>query len=380
MLMDRERHAGRVRGVVMLSRRNQTEDRTRTDVSLPEVSGTSRTPTPGIVSESGIKLVLVLAYMRSGSSLTGSIFSRVAETANSFYMFEPLHALSKNRDALYYPNGTEIDSVDTTMNALRILKAWYTCDLDSLDTVSLRDPFIRMDRRAGSYFYCLHRLGKLDPRVFPKSCVPKLKSICVESETRIIKTIRVSMEVVKHLVKTFPQLKIVHLVRDPRAVLYSQLLVGNYNFRSLPAVAQKHCNSVISDLQVGSEIGAAYRNSYYVLRYENLANTPIQVSEKLYKFIDRNFTQKVKNFVFLNTLSGKPDNGNIGITRSNSREHIDLWRRVLSIGYARPIDLACGNVYKRLGYLPAESTNLKNLNTPLWIENFQGIDIGRGVD
>lgn len=54
-------------------------------------------------------------------------------------------------------------------------------------------------------------------------CLPSLLQKCQNSPIKTIKTVRASVEEIADLKNRFPSLKVVHLVRDPRAVVMSRL-------------------------------------------------------------------------------------------------------------------------------------------------------------
>ena len=58
-------------------------------------------------------------------------------------------------------------------------------------------------------------------------CANRLKTVCEQSPIRIVKTIRLQLSHIRHLLDEFQWLKIVHLVRDPRATLHSQKKFSN---------------------------------------------------------------------------------------------------------------------------------------------------------
>ena len=53
-------------------------------------------------------------------------------------------------------------------------------------------------------------------------CALKMKEKCEMANLRVIKTIRLSMRAISQLMEEFPELKIIHLIRDARATLMSQ--------------------------------------------------------------------------------------------------------------------------------------------------------------
>ena len=53
-------------------------------------------------------------------------------------------------------------------------------------------------------------------------CLRNLETICKYRKHRVIKMLRVTLGTLRPLLEKNPRLKIVHLVRDPRAVMHSR--------------------------------------------------------------------------------------------------------------------------------------------------------------
>ena len=127
-----------------------------------------------------------LLYFRTGSSLLGDI---IAASENTTYMFEPLHMMRK-----HVTTSTQIAHVtDTVLNFITNL-------LKCKDiAVFKKDKFIT---------------GK-----------SKQLENCHGSLNVVIKSIRLSAQHVEKLLKIlkWQNFKIIHLVRDPRAILSSML-------------------------------------------------------------------------------------------------------------------------------------------------------------
>ena len=54
-------------------------------------------------------------------------------------------------------------------------------------------------------------------------CVSSIKSVCQEKKIRVIKTVRLEVDTIEELKQKHPGLKIIHMVRDPRAVVLSRI-------------------------------------------------------------------------------------------------------------------------------------------------------------
>ena len=77
------------------------------------------------------------------------------------------------------------------------------------------------------------------------SCLVKESLFCKKASNIVIKILRLSLQSAKALLKTIPDLKIIHLLRDPRAVLNSRVKLTSWykGFLTSPA-------NVDTDIQV----------------------------------------------------------------------------------------------------------------------------------
>lgn len=165
-----------------------------------------------------------------------------------------------------------------------------------------------------------------------------------------------------------PNLKIVHLIRDPRAVQYSRQRVGAFKMKEALNMTQKLCTRISNDLEIGREINTAYRGRYMVLRYEDLASRPIDISRKIYNFLGNKFTYKLEKFVYNITMAGNKDECNTCSMRNNSKHHIQIWRGFFPLGIVQMIDNECRSIYNTMGYLPVANISMqKDLDMPVWI-------------
>ena len=58
------------------------------------------------------------------------------------------------------------------------------------------------------------------------NCISSIKSICQEKKIRVVKTVRLEADTIEELKQKHPGLKIIHMIRDPRAVVLSRIKVN----------------------------------------------------------------------------------------------------------------------------------------------------------
>ncbi|XP_053408734.1 carbohydrate sulfotransferase 3-like isoform X4 [Mercenaria mercenaria] len=314
-------------------------------MELNDTSGSTQTaPSP--------VLVLVLTYMRSGSSLTGDILQH---SPGAFFVYEPFRAIGRRNTSTYtisYANGTQRNPPFSFIKeASDGLYNWFTCNLTRLPVIGLVDNFLKKGLKTSMFRPCLeeeylrtkHHLRAL------QICVKKLQSICEDSPIRIIKTIRLEFSSVKHLLEELPNLKIVHLVRDPRATLLSQSRFGACKSirGGWQGCANRHCKRLENDVLEVEGLIKKYPNRILPVMYENIAKHPLETSKKMYEFIGADFTFEAETYIYNITMAGNENNCAICTTRSNSSEHVDTWKRKMKRDFLSTVNERCNYVLKR---------------------------------
>ena len=172
------------------------------------------------------------------------------------------------------------------------------------------------------------------------------------AKLRVMKTIRISMRAISHLMEEFPELKIIHLIRDARATLMSQSTFGmcGPGHGGYEGCSNRFCTRLENDILESENLQRKYPKRIKTVFYENIAMNPIAASEDLYKFLGTNFTNNIKEYVFSITQAGKSDNCAICTTRQNSTQHIDSWRNKMKDKNLQIIEQRCNYVLQRFNY------------------------------
>ena len=153
-------------------------------------------------------------------------------------------------------------------------------------------------------------------------------------------------------------LRVVHLVRDPRAVAASlQAQAEEWGGRT----ASTYCRQLLADLQVGEELGP---DRYLRIAYEELVERPVEVLDRIAAFTGTPVSQEVLEAVAVKML-GKPEAKRVGdgnetaatatteyysTVRPVGHRH-DRWRSRLREEQVATLQCGpCGEVLARLGY------------------------------
>ncbi|XP_043200098.1 uncharacterized protein LOC122369427 [Amphibalanus amphitrite] len=217
----------------------------------------SASPTE-VMNRSPPHLIIILSSSpRSGSSLLGEILSTSPNTA---YFFEPFYYHVKNNISVSRLPGEEVQQT---------LRQLLTCQLNR--TAVLREA---------KYRRFIWR-----PPVKLRGVTPSADTLgrrCAAASTRVVKLVRPRLRQLLpllHDAELGPHLRLVHLVRDPRGTLNSQLHATTV-WNRLGEKLTTYCDGVRADLAAARPLHDA---RYQRVHYEQLALRPEQVAVQLYR-------------------------------------------------------------------------------------------------
>ncbi|XP_038074074.1 carbohydrate sulfotransferase 3-like [Patiria miniata] len=318
--------------------------------------------------------VVIMAVMRTGSSFVGEIFG---QNENTFYLFEPGIPLENE---LIAHNET---SVFMQQLYIDMMNSLYRCNVTYLDfylkslsgknqnTILKSAPRLfdslcpKMKRGGSGRFLC----GKVSPIQFVQKCREK-RSI-------VIKSIRIW-----HIGMFLPliqsaNLKVIHLVRDPRGMTASRVpamnVVDNTSNKlqaesfteEMREYLIRYCSLSLENKETGLYL-PKYRDNYFLLRYEDMSLDPERVTQLLYNFTGLGAVpETVSKWIAENTQAYRP--GVYSTTRVSSQVY-QSWRKKLDFKTAKAIENVgrCAEMMEHFGYLPVrDKSHLKNLSFPL---------------
>ncbi|XP_052790539.1 carbohydrate sulfotransferase 5-like [Mya arenaria] len=341
----------------------------RTSTEIPIIPTTS-----GFVVRSRAHIVIIASYMRSGSTLTGHLMQHFPKT---FYVYEPFHALhirSREGKTVTYLNGTQkavgANVLDNRQLMRDELMKWLDCRLEELDAYSLADKFhLEFSTSMRKFAKCWQEKRKTIKSL--RNCLPVAKKLCEEATTRLFKFIRIPLDLIESVFEEYPNLQVIHLLRDPRAVLRSQVKVKKITWAQIPQKAREHCTRISDDLASTFTMHNQYPDRVKILLYERLAENPLDVSSKMYTFINKPmYKTLVKYIEKITKQRASAASGSFGVLSVNSTRTAYSWRDELNITSIQTIDTYCGEIYSKLGYLKfsnekdAKDHNLPTLRAP----------------
>lgn len=347
--------------------------------------------------DSSQKHILLFATTRSGSSFTGQLLN---QHSGIFYVFEPLYHVQQA-----FTNSSS--RLRRTLDRRALLGAYrdlllnlYTCDLGFMENYIRPEPQEHITgsffRRSSSHALCSPPVcpedndgmdGALPDETWcPKRCGAlnlTLASLsCLSKGHVAIKTVRVPEVADLRTLTEDPRLdlKIIHLVRDPRAILTSRMMAFSDQFRAWKIwnttgrqpryVDLSQITSTCKDMAASAETGLRrpvwLRGRYLLVRYEDLAFNPEDKAGEIYRFVGLEMEDRVRLWIAHNTNSNTSEWNYRYSTTRDSRATAESWRLRLGFDIVRTLQSLCNETLALLGYKQVHSVaELRNLSYSL---------------
>ena len=190
-------------------------------------------------------------------------------------------------------------------------------------------------------------------------CIREMGNTCRRKSLRALKTVRSTMEsieiLISHHVVDVRQLRVIHLMRDPRGQYSSKN--KSVEFHTCRRIMNAFCQRMEKDLLLLRQLKNIYPNSFMELHYEDLALKPLKTAESIYQFV-LNRKMSVPNEVmeWFQKNTNNPDlkfEKPSGSQRRNSTETAEAWKKKLSHQTISLIDEVCSKFYQTSMYYTA---------------------------
>lgn len=293
-------------------------------------------------------IVLVGSTARSGTSFLGELLSQYD---NFLYLFEP---------ELYVRVITK--EMVTEKPGMSHLQDMMYCHLSESFTTWLKS-------RATAFNIFRHPVTKTHCRIW-STCltVPKLTQACREEDIRIMKVIRVRMAWMRVLLDN-PQVnvKVIHLVRDPRGSLFS--MAKNHLHKLEP---DYYCPLIEDDIVQTPKLMEEYPGKVMGLTYEELCLDPLGKATEIWRFLEGDSKTELspKWAEYMEKHMSRTSKRRVAVygTFRNSAEQYQAWRNNITEKALTEIEANCKGVLSRLGYnLFGSLERTRNISYPLFI-------------
>lgn len=259
------------------------------------------------------------------------------------------------------------------MDAITILRNIFDCNIGSLPDDVLRTfPFFNaaFTHHEGLHGCFPHNYrqqqnmssgngtGSAKASALWRKCIYTIQRKCRNSKVRLIKSLRISFALAKDILEQIKDVKILHLVRDPRAVIQSRRGVGY----SIPT-AKHLCERMSRDIDMAHLVKSVFPERLYPLRYECLAQRTASVLRTLYSDMSLQYGLQTDGWIATYTNSSTEINEHgYGVFKFKSSERSSGWRLKIHLHTVLEIDALCSEVYERIGVrqfkTPSQLTDL----------------------
>ncbi|XP_069490917.1 carbohydrate sulfotransferase 5-like [Ambystoma mexicanum] len=327
----------------------------------------------GLESPSGSKHkhLLILSSWRSGSTFVGQLFN---QNPSVFYLSEPAKAIwatmsDRSHSFLQQPMRD-------------LLKALFLCNLSALKPYLTRSEFVSdiydwsssralcspptcdkfqgLNLEAGQECYHVCHLTPFE----------RAEKACLTYNHIVVKEVRFFDLKVLFPLLMDPQinLQIIHLVRDPRAILASRpitrglkddnnIISESYNSTgNIYTVMKKICNAQLNIYHTAVyDLPPSLMNRYVIVRYEDLMRDPMPYVKDWYKSMGLTVFPRLLSWVRHNTHWLLPKNGASLPSSKGSAILPELWRKKLNFQKVQIIQDMCQKEMDTFGYLKVKS-------------------------
>ena len=324
--------------------------------------------------------VILNAYMRSGSTILGKLLGNRLDT---FYTFEPLWNVAKFQfykgPGLYChyfkPYCSEITTqptseVKTLNESLGYLQSIFNCSFHDYSYFFKDTDFKENQNEDNNHDWSFHKGKrwldykncKQNPSNTLKTCLRAAEPGCISAKHRIIKLLRMTLDNLELLLQRNKHLKVVHLFRDPRAIINSHINTGWFGYDQYDPIfivgdAGVTCQRMMTDIQAGKRLLQKYPGRIKIIQYEDVGNLEPDKMRRLYAFLGMSFTIQEDTLIRKVKLPRK--------TSSVKGFHPYNYRETLSWKVVETVDRECSEVITELGYqLYRNEQHLRNMSHP----------------
>lgn len=321
--------------------------------------------------------VIVMAQFRTGSTITGEILN---QNPTLFYLFEPLR-VPKCVEKFALMD----DNEDTNAKLLARINRCHFSPKSAACIANFRLGVLK-SKNVGRV---CERLTGINYNSCPTATPDLFRKECLKYRGRMaMKIIRGNLNDIREVLeRTNLNIKVIHLVRDPRGTANSRRIylmsiaerhsllnsttaetpVSRRNetlkIRSLQKVGlfdppvtperatiNEMCRRIRQNVGIALQRPEWLRGRYKLVRYEDMAARPLETTRKLYEYLGEPAPPNVLRWLEENTKDTVKSDQQMFNTHKNSSATSMKWRQYFSYHEARQVQGICGDVMKMLGY------------------------------
>ncbi|KAG7166012.1 Carbohydrate sulfotransferase 1-like 1, partial [Homarus americanus] len=287
--------------------------------------------------------VIVSSTWRSGSTLLAEI---IAAHPGAFYHYEPLMTYGLNQLEANHKDKEEV---------VGVLQGLLQCDYQHADDY-LKFAFINHEM-----FMRNSRLWSMCSIIPRTKCYhpDTLARLCSLFPIHVMKVVRARLELLQPLLKR-SNVRLVWLVRDPRAVMSSRLNSVSWCQTRACYDPGYLCSDLTADFSNYLYLKELYPKQVMLLRYEDLARNPYDKSREVLKFAGLSFHRRVQDYLDDHLTSDEDEPWS---TRHDPKTRVARWMKIMKFDDVVRTQYFCQTVIKNLGYrLFTSKSDMENGN------------------
>ncbi|XP_045612673.1 carbohydrate sulfotransferase 1 [Procambarus clarkii] len=287
--------------------------------------------------------VVVSSTWRSGSTLLAEI---LAAHPGVFYHYEPLMSYGLQQLA---PSNTHQGEVE------RVLRGLLQCDYRNADDY-LKFAFINHEM-----FVRNTRLWSMCSAMPRTKCYnpDTLARLCSLFPIHVMKVVRARLDLLAPLLRN-PHVRLVWLVRDPRAVMSSRRNSVSWCQTRSCSDPGYLCSDLQADFSAYLLLKEDFPGQVMLLRYEDLARSPYDKSREVLQFAGLSFQRQVQEYLDDHLTSDEDEPWS---TRHDPMTRVGRWMKIMQFEDVMRTQYHCQGIMKNLGYrLFASKSDMDNGN------------------
>ena len=335
--------------------------------------------------------VIILTHMRSGSSFTGNMFNFHPDV---FYLFEPLNELRMvkygDRDLGEWSSLDEKANEAYRIDFSNLLQDIFTCNFKRNTTLKLIFPNWLIQSRSGKLAW-KSKNTIISNESIAELCNSRKITVIKIMQTRLPREIGIrELQRVCTSEPTRFECLIIHLVRDPRAVITSAIgrrfflpkgpkknLITFKNLTSegkeiIKNNARIICSLVEENLNyVKEEWSNWFKDRYILVRYEDVPGDLLTTVHHMYNFTGLPMVDYVEKWIIGGTPPGGIENDKPEFVISkNDIKKSDRWRFGIGSSLVAEFEEVCWPLMYIMGYISINESErlLNDTKYRLWTE------------
>ena len=331
--------------------------------------------------------VIILTHMSSGSTFLGNMFNLHPDV---FYLYEPLNTLRRevhgDRNGLVEWNVLDKKAEEAyRTDFTNLLHDIFTCNFQGSNSINYLFP--NWLRKAKHLLAWTRQDTKFTKESMSKVCKSRRITVAKIMQTRLPG--KFGIRELQRVCSSEPdkfECSIIHLVRDPRAVISSLI---NYQFylldkKNLITTTTPEGKKIIRDNSfilcsliednlsyVNEEWSIWFKGRYILVRYEDITSDLLSTAFQLYNFTGLPMVTSIRKWILegIWPLKVKPRHPTFVISE-NDKTRTEHWRSRFNTSQVTEFEELCWPVMYMMGYMSINSSQrlLHNTTQKLWTE------------